>query len=247
MQPFAWICCLWLRISCNKYRYSALQQKPGAIQQMKFRLSLAPLKKLTNIITIMKSFRGIALLILGAGIFLTWNGCKKGPEDPFFSIWSRKHRVVGDWQIVSYRVDDKDSLRRVIDSSSIVGACGPEVDKEIHYYDAKWSFDKDGNFSQNLKILIETTIDIVNNTAPCPDVVTLDSTIAVTVKNWNFTGKVGDVKNKEQLLLFDPETKETVIYDIIELREKEMKLETEVIDPVTNTATIEEYTLESIK
>jgi hypothetical protein len=70
-----------------------------------------------------------------------------------------------------------------------------------------------------------------------------DSTITVTVKAWNFVGNVGDFKNKEQMYIFDEETKLATIYTIIELREKEMKLETSTINPDSNTVYLRQYTL----
>lgn len=195
----------------------------------------------------MKELRIIIVILVGLTWVLPWGGCKKGPEDPFFSIWSRKSRVVGDWKIVEYKINFQDSLRRVIDSMVVNGPCGIETTKVVHFYNYRWSFTNDGNFTEVLKILEETSVDIQNNNVNCPDVVTLDSTITTTILKWNFTGNIGDYKNKEQLLLYDPETKVTAIYDIIMLRSKEMKLRNEIVDPLTNVATVRELKLEAVK
>jgi len=194
----------------------------------------------------MKTLRFIVLMLAGFTVLTVWNSCKKGSEDPFFSIHSRLQRVCGDWHIVEYKVDFVDSLRRVIDSSVVNGPCGLETDKEIHNYNYTWSFDKHGGFTSKLVLGIDLSVDILNNTATCVDGFSHDSTIVVTVQSWNFTAGVGDYKNKEQFYLFDPDTKTAQIFDIVECREKEMKLQTQYVDPVSNVATLRTYTLKSI-
>lgn len=42
---------------------------------------------------------GFTLLLIYLAIF---NSCRKGNEDPIFSFYSRKARLAGDWNIVSY-------------------------------------------------------------------------------------------------------------------------------------------------
>ncbi|MCS6991815.1 MAG: hypothetical protein NZL95_08135 [Chitinophagales bacterium] len=195
----------------------------------------------------MKELKIVLIFLIGLTFVLPWGGCKKGPEDPFFSIWSRKSRVVGDWKIVEYKINFIDSLRRVIDSMVINGPCGIETTKVVHYYNYKWTFTDEGNFTEILKILQETSTDIQVNNVNCPDELLLDSVTATTLLNWNFTGNIGEYKNKEQLLLYDPETQETIIYDIIMLRSKEMKLQNVKVDPQTNLATVTDIRLEAIK
>ncbi len=48
---------------------------------------------------IMQKRVGFAFLIIN---LLVLNSCRKGSEDPIFSIYSRKARLAGDWNIVSY-------------------------------------------------------------------------------------------------------------------------------------------------
>jgi hypothetical protein len=194
----------------------------------------------------MKALRWLLLVATGIVFAGAFNSCKKGPEDPFFSIWSRKHRVVGDWQVTEFKVDFVDSIRRVLLAETILGACGQQVDSVIWTYDYEFSFTKDGAVSLKTTVYKDTTIDIINNTAACPDVALRDSISESIAQSWNFTGNIGDYKNKEQLVIFDPETKETMLFDIIGLHEKEMKLRREEIDPVTNVQHIWEYTLSKI-
>lgn len=197
----------------------------------------------------MKTLRIIVFMLAGFTLLTVWSSCKKGPEDPFFSIYSRLQRVCGDWKITVYDVNYVDSLRRVIDSiPNGVGSCGPEVYKEIDTYVYTWTFDKNGGFSEKLILRHDTIIDILNNTQACPDAFLFDSTITTRINSWNFTSDVGDFKNKEQLYIFDDETKATIIYTIIELREKEMKLETSTVSTDSlNTVYLKQYTLTKIE
>lgn len=195
----------------------------------------------------MKQLKLIVFILVGITLLNFWQSCKKGPEDPFFSIHSRLARVSGDWNITEYKVNSADSLHRVVDSIAFIGPCGSQIDKTILSFAIIWSFDKDGNFQQTQTQDSTISFDIINNTPICPDSTSTSSETIVTVANWNFTSGVGDLKNKEQLYILDPETKEVHLYDIIELRNNEMKLENETVDPVTNEATLRQFLLQRIK
>ena len=196
---------------------------------------------------LMRHLKLIVFILIGITTLNFWQSCKKGPEDPFFSLHSRLARVDGDWNITEYKVNTVDSLNQVIDSISFIGPCGAQVDKTILAFQYEWSFDKNGNFQQTLKRDSLISFDIINETPICQDSSIGTSNTIVTVQNWNFTSGVGDLKNKEQLYLIDPETKEVRLFDIIEFRNNEMKLENETVDPVTNEATLRQYLLTRIK
>ena len=195
----------------------------------------------------MKHLKFILFILVGFTILNLWQSCKKGPEDPFFSIHSRVARVTGDWNITSYKVNNQDSLRKVLDSTAFQGACGNEIDKTIETDHFEWSFDKKGNFQEKLTRDTTITLDIINNTPVCPDASVSDSGTVVTVASWNFTSGVGNLKNKEQLYLIDNNTKEVFLFDIIELRNNEMKLNRITVDQLTSEATLREYILSRIK
>ena len=196
----------------------------------------------------MKQLKFVVFILIGITILNFWQSCKKGPEDPFFSLHSRLARVTGEWNITTYKVNNDDSLRRVVDSiGPYIGFCGSETDKVVLNYNYIWTFEKDGNFQERLLIDTSYIYDIANNTPICKDSLYQDSSLTVTVQEWNFTGKVGDLKNKEQILILDPETKKALLFDIIELRNNEMKLQRDTIDPQTNQALQKEYVLTRIK
>ena len=193
----------------------------------------------------MKTLRSILFILTGLSLIAVWSGCKKGPQDPFFSLYSRLQRVCGDWKVSEFKVNYVDSIRRRIDSvydGTGVG-CGPQTYKQIDTYNYTWSFDKHGGFQDKLILFHDTIIDIKNNTLLCKDYFSHDSIITVKVQSWNFTSNVGDFKNKEQMYIYDAETKLATIYTIIELREKEMKLETSTINPDSNTVHLKQYTM----
>ena len=47
----------------------------------------------------MKRLSGYAVILIVLSSILVFDGCKRGNDDPFFSIHSRKARVTGDWAI----------------------------------------------------------------------------------------------------------------------------------------------------
>lgn len=47
----------------------------------------------------MKRLSGYAVIFIVLSSILVFDGCKRGEDDPFFSIRSRKARVTGDWAI----------------------------------------------------------------------------------------------------------------------------------------------------
>lgn len=196
----------------------------------------------------MKQLKFIVFILIGITVLNLWQSCRKGPEDPFISFHSRLARVTGDWNITEFKINNKDSLRRVADSiGPYFGFCGLETDKVILNYKYVWTFEKNGGFKEKLTIDSSYIFDIANNTPICKDSTYQDSSTTVTVASWNFTGNVGDFKNKEQLLVYDPYTKRSTLFDIIELRNNEMKLRSDTIDPFTSIAYEKSYVLSRIK
>src|SRR6185295_4558968 len=118
----------------------------------------------------MKTLRFIVFMLAGISLLAIWNSCKKGPEDPFFSLNSRFSRITGDWKVTEYKVNYVDTIRLVVDSiPSGWGSCGPQAYKEIDTYNYTWSFTKDGGFQEKLILFHDTIVDILNNTQACPD------------------------------------------------------------------------------
>ena len=182
----------------------------------------------------------ISVLTLVAILFCCLSSClKKGEDDPLISFRTRKARVVGKWKIESGTIEYKNfylasggyydqstltyfgnTFEQKTESSNSTDVTTGSVIYEIE-------FKKDGEF-------ISTTV--YNN---------ISST--VLKGTWNFTGKVGDRKNKEQIVIHltsqsyqatgpsainnntvtSEGDKVDITYDIKELRNKKLVLVTE--------------------
>jgi len=135
----------------------------------------------------MKKLFKITLLLAVAGIL---SQCKKGEDDPFISFRTRKARVVGEWTLTSGSSLDNyqpvsgngNSTSTIYTETSFTETytSGPSSNTSTGLYSLKVEFKKDGTFNW-------TEIEGNNLT-------TLSGL-------WNFTGRVGDYKNKEQVTL----------------------------------------------
>lgn len=172
----------------------------------------------------------------------TFVGCKKGDGDPFISLYSRKARVVGKWKLSSGTEVDKSTssgstttITIEYDGTkadlTIVDGSGTTTDN--YGYTEEWEYKKDGTFSATM---VE------------------DGSTTTVTGVWNFTGGVGDLKNKEQivltyLLITDASGTYTYsgiandeTFDIYELKNKEMIFKQQRTFAGTNNTS--EYTIE---
>ncbi len=197
----------------------------------------------------MKKLLLIVLAIVTVGeIFY---GCKKGPEDPFVSFRSRKQRVSGLWQVCSYRINDADSLIdnvSVKDTASIVFGC---LGKMTYTRKKTYIMEFDPNGLYIFRNTFKWTVsrDWTPNNNFCTDsgltapYVWKDTTY-LTKGLWTMGGGVGAYQNKELLQLTDGIDQVTgQSYELIEVREKELKFRQSVTDAITNVVTKWEWTL----
>lgn len=120
----------------------------------------------------------LAVSALTAGFV---SSCKKGKDDPFLSLRSRKARVEGEWKLVSQTTNDKNSLNTM--SSTVL------------------KFDKDGTG--------ENTSTFAGNTN-------------INKFNWSFASKSADYKNKERIVIIDPDGGYGEIFELQELSNEKM-------------------------
>lgn len=136
---------------------------------------------------------------------------KKGEEDPFISFHSRKARVVGAWKVTFRKYIDSDpnqGFSNIFSDGSytydngITTTTGPQ---SIEYH-----FNKDGSFK----------LTSVKN-----------GITTITEGNWDFMSGVGESKRSAQIALLSKVTanststfqlSQSIIYDLIELRNKNM-------------------------
>ncbi len=113
-----------------------------------------------------------------------FEGCKKGANDPFLSLSSRKSRVAGEWKVSEGSgsdVNGSSTTTWTYDGTTYKSTTGSTTTSTN--MTLTMVFEKDGTY----KTVSTTT------TTGYSDVYTESGT-------WNFTGKIGDDKNKDHLV-----------------------------------------------
>lgn len=87
----------------------------------------------------------IAMVLVGT--ILSLNSCKKGENDPFLSLSSRKARLSGEWKLTSAEwteVGDGDTEIYSFDGTNMT--CKEDGDTETYEYSENLLIEKDGTF-----------------------------------------------------------------------------------------------------
>src|SRR6218665_1136261 len=171
-----------------------------------------------------------AMVLAGCALLLTT--CKKGKDDPAFSLLTRKARLAGEWKLVSGNVSvtypntSTNTIYNeyfVFDGSALTLNVTEAGTPPVIYtgkYGLTLSIKKDGTFT-----VTET----------------LSSKVFSASGTWNFTSGVGKAKNKDGVLfkvttlnsgksnfhLFN-QTELEFSYKVTELRNKKIVLDTDV-------------------
>jgi hypothetical protein len=135
----------------------------------------------------MKTSFKVAVAALAISAFVL-DGCKKGENDPFLSLSSRKARVAGEWKVSAGSGTRYNSAFNMTETWTYDGATvtstftpgGTTTTSQTVDY----TFEKDGTF----KMVTITTSGGNTNT----------ETVTGT---WNFTGGVGEAKNKDHIVM----------------------------------------------
>ena len=127
-----------------------------------------------------------SLLLLLALTFIV--GCKKGEDDPFFSLRSRKARMAGNFEITGYEIVQSDTSGSY--KASLVGEelrfelidSDGKIETGTTPFEARYTFDKKGGYTQS--------------------VVTQGDTVEIA-GNWYFLkgNEEANLKNKEAIVL----------------------------------------------
>jgi hypothetical protein len=124
----------------------------------------------------------LAALVLAAFAF---DGCKKGPDDPFMSIHTRKGRMTGDWTVKSGNgtsTSGSTTTTWTYDGTTYSETTGSITGTATEAM--TWSFEKDGTYKSVTTVTSSGYSDVVTETG-----------------TWNFTGKIGDDKNKDHAVM----------------------------------------------
>jgi hypothetical protein len=174
----------------------------------------------------MKNKLKLALLVITST--LLFSNCKKGQEDPVFSLRTRKARLAGEWRMVSGNA----SLTQLI-------AAEPPFNQNFAFNGTKATINETesggpaiiytATYNLNLTIKKDGTFNFRENFAG--DVLDVSG-------HWDFNTGVGDAKRKEEITLkletiTGGITKEHIFnklrteftYKLVELRNKELKME----------------------
>jgi len=182
----------------------------------------------------MKRLTGYGLILIVLGSIWIFDGCKKGDDDPFFSIHSRKARVTGDWTIefmernvtqslsdgskavVDFKIDgDKiiikvDSFETSHDTTNIITT---GIVNEVYY-----RFDRNSKMDHVFSYQLTKEKSVIDENT---SISTYDK-IVTTIKDratgsWDFISKiekngVNKYKNKERIsLIFESKNNVTTI------------------------------------
>jgi hypothetical protein len=180
----------------------------------------------------MNTKRHLSLVLLGMIIvlpLLTTSCFKKGEEDPFFSMYTRKARVTGEWKISNYEskikrtdqnnpdqllttttIDNGGAWLRVVQilgaEDSIVEYPGQVVEGRniIIYY-------SDGRFVETLEYEYTFEEDDGNGTV----LTTIYKVQEELNGTWNFLNNIDDYKNKERLaIVVEQDKSKTFVYEV---------------------------------
>ncbi len=156
---------------------------------------------------------------------LIFEGCKKGEDDPSISFHSRKARVAGDWEVVSYKYTyNYNSTTNPSWNSNTIYTMNGSTYTEIST-NATGTTTKNGTNTWKWTFKKEGSYDFTS---------TIDGKVETSKGTWNFTSGVGDLKNKSQITYYAQNyTSSTgtstwtgnyidAAFDIVELRNKKM-------------------------
>lgn len=185
-----------------------------------------------------------AYLIIAATVVPAFTSCKKGENDPFLSLRSRKSRVAGEWKVTS--------------------AKGSQIETGSSPYNYSWTFDgasyveTDASGSTTMPRTMNYTFD-KDGSYTYED--NINGSIYKSSGTWNFMEGVGEAKKKSQLVLreesytspnsssnHEGSTAYDISYEIDELRNNKMVLKVKVTYSFNggNSGTVEEeYVLET--
>lgn len=132
----------------------------------------------------------LPLVLVSLAMAATYSGCKKGEDDPFLSLRSRKARVAGEWKVskISGETSDTFAGGTTHCTQSFDGRTYAETCASGNSYSVAgtwiFTFKKDGTFKedQDFTGMGDRTVEHYEGT-------------------WTFLSGVGDKKNKEQIAL----------------------------------------------
>ena len=191
----------------------------------------------------MKRFGFFFLLLFVVSSMIS---CRKGPEDPLFSLTTRKNRISKEWKAYSFKVN---GVEKIVENGTFnidQGDCGTQTIQRFDSLTISLDFRKSGEFFDNRCEVLEEQSTVTNPSSPgCSSLVFSRSVDQCTTSNgfWNFSGGVGNTSSREQVFIYVQETGVGILWDIVRLASDELKLKRRYIKPGESTFTTEEIWL----
>lgn len=164
----------------------------------------------------------VAVLMLGT---LALESCKKGEGDPALSLRSRKARLAGEWTVSAGKgsqTSGSTTITWTYDGAQQITTYPSPLPQGTDKFTLTMTIEKDGTWTSTL-----TDTD----TNPDPNYVESGT--------WNFTGGVGEEKNKSSIVMMVTSRNDgsstvtytgsdapTYMYDIYQLKNKEIIVKT---------------------
>ncbi|MBD78400.1 MAG: hypothetical protein CL840_05740 [Crocinitomicaceae bacterium] len=130
-------------------------------------------------------------LLLILAVVAALSACKKGENDPFISLKTRKGRLSGDWKVTHAVYSINDTVWTYNGTTLVKSMDGVELSSFPVTHE--FSFTKSGEYTIN-----KTNEYPANHFSPNTPAIT---TRYLETGIWNFTGGAGDTKTKSQLLM----------------------------------------------
>lgn len=170
------------------------------------------------------------------------SACRKGPEDPLLSFTTRKNRISNDWKAYSYRLNGLEIIKEDKIENFDIPSCGTQTVNTNLDRTIIMRFSKNGSFSESRieKGMIQSTISSSAENCSVYNFNREINDVKGETGNWSFTGGANGSSKREQVFIFQSETKEGVLWDIVKLASDELKLKRSYIRPGESVFTTEE-------
>jgi hypothetical protein len=161
----------------------------------------------------------IGKLVIGLGLLVISFGCKKYEDGPGLSLRTKKARATAEWIVKTWTYNGVDYLNYT-DETYFTCSGGGKVYYTNGYKTTRltWNFKENGDIISE-DIYVDKSFDYDLSYSLCKEYSTTTNYTDLDKGTWQFTS------NKDQLEIKFASYSTVMIFDIKELREKEMKLE----------------------
>lgn len=187
----------------------------------------------------------LRLFLIVFAVSSLMSSCRKGPEDPLLSFSTRKNRLSNNWEAYSYRINGVDMISEDKLEYFDINGCGKQTLKTVLVRDIQMDFSKGGNYteSRSEKGNISSTIESADLNCSVYNFSRELNEIQGKTGVWSFTGGTNGTSSREQVFIYQEETKNGEVWDIVKLASDELKLKRRYIRPGESVFTTEEIFL----